>query len=270
MATYAIGDIQGCYEPLMGLLDKVRFDPHVDQLCCVGDLVNRGPHSLKVLRFLKTLGDRAIILLGNHDLHFIAVAKGYQALRPNDTFQDVLDAADCDELVEWLLQCRLAYYDQANKAFLVHAGLYPEWSMKQALSFAAELEAVLQGDQCDAFLKVMYGNEPDCWDAKLTGADRSRFLVNAFTRMRFCKPDGTLNLTAKGAVADHPDLKPWFDFPLQLPSDVNIVFGHWAALNGVADGDHVFAIDTGCAWGYRLTALRLEDMERFSDVGPET
>lgn len=264
MSTYAIGDIQGCYEPFMRLIDSLQFSSSSDHLICVGDLVNRGTDSLSVMRALKAMGSSATILLGNHDLHFIAVARGFQAVRHNDTFDDLLAAPDCDELVDWLLQAKIAFYEQAFKTLCVHAGLLPVWSIEQALLYAKEVEVILQSKQCDDFLKVMYGNEPSVWDESLSGFDRIRFFVNVFTRMRFCEPNGALNLVAKGKPEEHANLIPWFDCPLQIASEEKVVFGHWATLNGQTKRDNLYAIDTGCSWGYYLTALRLDDFQRFT------
>lgn len=264
MSTYVIGDVQGCYDALMRLLDLIEFDEHKDKLWFVGDLVNRGPDSLKVLRFLKNAKNNSIIVLGNHDLHLLAVAKNYQSLRPLDTFQEVFAANDLDELIFWLRHLPLLHYDAELNFVMIHAGLYPKWSLDQAKILANEVEIILRGDQCDEFLKVMYGNQPDCWRDDLKDFDRTRFIINAFTRMRYCDQAGHLNLTEKGMLEDKPKgFFPWFDINRQDSIDVNIVFGHWAALNGKTNIPKVFATDTGCAWGYDLTALRLEDQKYF-------
>ncbi len=264
MSTYAIGDVQGCYDALMRLLDLIQFDETKDQLWFVGDLVNRGAGSLKVLRFLKQHENNHIIVLGNHDLHLLAVAKGYQSLRPLDTFQEVLVANDLDELVDWLRHLPLLHYDADLNFVMAHAGIYPAWNLAQAKSLANEVETILRGDEFDPFLKVMYGNEPDCWSEDLKGFDRTRFVVNALTRMRYCDNECHLNLTEKGMLTDKPKgFSPWFEIKRAEPIDANIVFGHWAALNGKTNIPNIFATDTGCAWGYDLTALRLEDQKAF-------
>ncbi len=264
MSTYVIGDVQGCYDALMRLLDLIQFDESKDQLWFVGDLVNRGPDSLKVLRFLKQNENQHMIVLGNHDLHFLAVARGYQTVRSLDTFQNALLADDLDELVFWLRNLPLFHYDADLNFAMVHAGIYPKWSLEQLGCLAKEVESILRGEQFDAFLKVMYGNEPACWHVDLQGYDRARFIVNAITRMRYCDNEGHLNLTEKGTLSDKPNgLMPWFQVTREEPVDANIVFGHWAALNGQTNIPKIFATDTGCAWGYDMTALRLEDQKVF-------
>lgn len=264
MATYAIGDIQGCYDELMLLLEAIHFNEREDRLWVVGDLVNRGHYSLKVLRFLKQHEDRNIIVLGNHDLHLLAVAKGYQNLRPLDTFQDVLSASDREELIDWLRKIPLFHYDADLNFVMVHAGIYPRWTLQQTKSYATEVEKILCGDQVDEFLKVMYGNEPASWSDSLTGFDRARFIVNVLTRMRYYTQKGDLNLTEKGAPSRVSEgLLPWFSVRRQASLGANIVFGHWAAINGKTNIPSIYATDTGCAWGYKLTALRLEDQQIF-------
>lgn len=263
MPIYAIGDIQGCFTQLEKLLAKIKFDSLRDTLWFTGDLVNRGPDSLATIRFVKSLGSNTRTVLGNHDLHLLAVAYGDGELRKNDTMQQILDAPDRDDLIEWLRHRPLLVYE--NNYVLVHAGLAPEWTIEQAESHAREVEAVLQGTSASEFLKHMYGNKPDHWHSDLQGVERYRCIVNYFTRMRLCYPDGRLELDYKGTMQDKPtELIPWFDVAGRHSQDLNIIFGHWAALGGIADVPNVYPLDTGCVWGACLTAMRLEDGERFS------
>lgn len=264
MAHYAIGDIQGCFEPLQRLLAAMDFNPQHDRLWLTGDLINRGPESLKVLRLIYQLREVTTVVLGNHDLHFLAVA--YQALppHPKDTFADILQADDKAELCNWLRQQRLFYYDPQLQFAISHAGIYPKWTLEQAGQYAAEVEQLLASEQYLALLANQYGNEPGIWNENLTGWERYRFIVNSFTRMRFCTRDGALELTTKTGI-DHypPALIPWFNFPHRPTLHDNLIFGHWAALNGSLKQPHLFALDTGCVWGNCLTALRLEDQRYF-------
>jgi bis(5'-nucleosyl)-tetraphosphatase (symmetrical) len=265
MATYAIGDIQGCFEPLRRLLQLIAFDAERDTLWSVGDLVNRGPQSLEVLRFFKSFGDKHKVVLGNHDLHLIAVAYGVREVQHGDTVQEILSAPDRDDLIEWLCQRPLLVYDDALGYVMTHAGLAPMWQLAEAKSIAKEVERVLRGDGRQAFLNNMYGNLPDRWDNQLSGVDRLRCAINYFTRMRFCYSDGRMNLTYKGGIENKPqDLTPWFDVKHRVNANVNIIFGHWAALQGKADMPNIFPLDTGCVWGESLTAMRLEDRKIFS------
>lgn len=263
MATYVVGDIQGCFEPLLQLLKQIQFDETHDVLWSTGDLVNRGPHSLEVLRFFKSLGDRHKTVLGNHDLHLLSVAYGASRPKEHDTLDAILAAPDKEVLIDWLRYRPLLLHERDH--VLVHAGLAPGWTLAEAKACANEVEAVLQGDRIMDFLSVMYGNEPDRWHHALSGADRLRCIVNHFTRMRYCYADGRLNLSYKGTIADKPeDIVPWFELPTRANADINIVFGHWASLNGETSRPHLFPLDTGCVWGNCLTAMRLEDGERFS------
>jgi bis(5'-nucleosyl)-tetraphosphatase (symmetrical) len=261
MAVYAIGDLQGCLDPLKRLLDRIEFDPSRDRLWFTGDLVNRGPESLPALRFVHALGELAVTVLGNHDLHLLATA--FADSRPKkrrDTLEDILQAPDCDELLEWLRRRPLLHHDAHADFTLVHAGLPPQWDLAAARAAAAELEAVLGGDECTDFLKVMYGNQPDLWSPGLEGVDRLRFIINAFTRMRFVRTDGSLDLHNKGPVERAgPGLMPWFRYPGRRSAGLRIVFGHWSLLNGAAH-DGAFSVDTGCVYGGKLTALRLDDL----------
>jgi bis(5'-nucleosyl)-tetraphosphatase (symmetrical) len=258
MPVYAIGDIQGCYAPLQALLARMRFDPARDALWFTGDLVNRGPQSAEVLRFVRGLGERAVVVLGNHDLHLLAVAAGARRARPQDTFADVLAAPDAGELIGWLRARPLLHHDDRLGYTLVHAALHPHWDLDTARRLAAELEAALRGAEHAAFFARMYGDTPDRWDEALTGAERLRVIVNVFTRLRYCTPGGRMDLAPVGPPSTQPaGLLPWFQAPGRRSRDLRIVFGHWSLL-GPYQGDGVLAIDTGCLWGRQLTAARLD------------
>ena len=265
MSTYAIGDIQGCFPELQALLDTINFDATQDCLWLAGDLVNRGKQSAEVLRFLKQLDGRHVIVLGNHDLHLLAVADGNQNLREKDTFQDILDAPDRDELLAWLRQQKLFHYDDTLDYCMVHAGLPPQWDLNKAQQCAKEVEALLKGDDYPQYLAHIYGNKPSLWHNDLKGWDRYRYITNAFTRMRYCDEHGALNFSEKGPIGSQAShLTPWFEAANRQNKALNIVFGHWAALIGQTHHPKVHALDTGCSWGYQLTAMRLEDGQRFS------
>ena len=258
MAIYAIGDIQGCFDALERLLERIDFDPATDQLWSVGDLVNRGPGSLETLRFFRDLGDAGVAVLGNHDLHLLAVHAGVQPLKKKDTFKALLAADDADELMDWLRHRPLMHLDRARGIAITHAGLAPQWDAKTAQACAHELEAVLRGDDYVRLLDDMYGNEPNEWQDDLRGIERQRFIINAFTRMRYCDVNGRLDLAQKGAPGTQPtDLLPWFDVPGRRNQDLCIVFGHWSTL-GALQRDNLLALDTGCVWGGRLTVARLD------------
>lgn len=257
MATYAIGDIQGCYGPLARLLERVAFDPAVDRLWVVGDLVNRGPDSLRVLRSLRDLGPAATIVLGNHDLYLLMVAAGFKARSADDTLLQVLQAPDRDELLAWLQGLPLLHVE--GQHVLVHAGLLPGWTVMQATSLADEVGAALAGPRAQALLKHLAGNQPDRWDDGLVGWDRLRVIVNALTRLRFCTADGQMNLRAKGPPHEAPaGTLPWFSVPERRSRTHTIVCGHWSAL-GYYREPGLIALDSGCVWGEKLTALRIED-----------
>ena len=259
MAVYAIGDVQGCHDPLRRLLDLLRFDPAVDTLWLVGDLVNRGPHSVEVLRLVRELGDRAVAVLGNHDLTLLAVAAGQVKPKRKDTFHTILDAPDRAELLDWLRRRPLLHHDPTLGFTMVHAGLPPQWDLALAHRCAAEVEATLRGPRCEQFLERMFGGEPRRWRDDLVGYDRLRFIVNALTRMRFCTADGALSFSEKGPPGSQgPGLLPWFAVPGRRGADLNLVFGHWAAL-GYYRAPGIYALDSGCVWGNRLTAIRLDE-----------
>jgi len=261
MATYAIGDVQGCYSAMRRLLDKCGFDPAADHLWLVGDLVNRGPHSLAVLRYVKGLGKRAVTVLGNHDLHLLVVAAGHARPRQGDTMDAILRASDRDELLHWLRHQKLMHAGHGYA--MVHAGLLPQWSIKKSLALAQEVEAALQSDDCDKFLRRMYGNKPERWRDSLRGYDRLRVITNVMTRMRLCSESGRLEFAHKGDPVDLPrGYAPWFKVKQRRSRSTPVIFGHWAAL-GLYTGSNVFAIDTGCVWGRELTALRLSDRALF-------
>lgn len=259
MSSYAIGDIQGCYDELQQLLQQVQFDPAKDHLWFTGDLVNRGPKSLDTLRFVKGLGERAITVLGNHDLHLLAVWQHrHKHFKSNDTLGPIFAADDGEELLEWLRARPLMHYDATLDYAMVHAGLPPQWDRATALERAAEVEAVLRGDKFHEFLGHMYGNKPSHWSDSLEGWDRLRFIVNCFTRMRLCTKEGQLEFSHKGELSDAPaGLLPWFELEQRRSRDQRLVFGHWSAL-GLYQGHNVNAIDTGCLWGGSLSALELE------------
>jgi bis(5'-nucleosyl)-tetraphosphatase (symmetrical) len=262
MTTYAIGDIQGCHDELLQLLEKIHFEPDQDTLWFVGDLVNRGPQSLETLRFIKGLGKSAICVLGNHDLHLLALATVNQTPKKKDTLNAILEAPDRDELLHWLRHRPLIHYEKERKQLLVHAGLPAQWKPKEAVEYAAEVEAVLRSDQHLDLFHQMYGNEPVIWNKELSGWARYRFIINALTRMRYCNTDGALNLKEKYAPGTQPEgLMPWFDVPERRSRKKEIIFGHWSTL-GLLRREGIIALDTGCVWGGSLTAVDLDDPER--------
>lgn len=260
MATYAIGDIQGCFDELQALLERIRFDPAKDRLWFTGDLVNRGPKSLEVLRFVRGLGAAATTVLGNHDLHLLAIWRHRDRLKRSDTLTPILTAADGDELLHWLRTQPLLHHEPALGAVMVHAGLSPQWDLATAKACAAEVETVLRGEGFEAFLERMYGNLPDRWLPELAGWERLRYSVNCFTRLRYCARDGRLEFEHKGRPGSQdPEFMPWFEVPgRRHAGEADILFGHWSTL-GFFRGAGVRALDTGCLWGGTLTALRLED-----------
>ncbi|WP_374591004.1 symmetrical bis(5'-nucleosyl)-tetraphosphatase [Aquabacterium sp.] len=258
--NYLIGDLQGCCEALDRLLVDIGFSPSRDRIFVLGDLVNRGPDSLRTLRRLRDLGDAATCLLGNHDLHLLAVAHGIRRAHKSDTVADVLDAPDVSAWLDWLRHRRLAVHELGW--LMVHAGVPPQWNLQTTLELAAEVESHLRGPGLREFLQTMYGNEPALWRADLVGPDRWRFAINALTRMRFCRLDGSLDFEIKEAAsAAPPGCVPWFDFSGRATAGVPIAFGHWSTL-GLVNRPDLLALDTGCVWGGQLTAVRLVGSER--------
>lgn len=258
MAWYGVGDVQGCHDALLRLLEAIRFDDAGDRLWLVGDLVNRGPRSAEVLRTVRSLGSAAQTVLGNHDLHLLAVASGARPHKPGDTFGDVLAAADREELLEWLACRPLLLRDPGTATLMVHAGLVPQWDAGAAAACAGELEAALRSDARTELLAHMYGDEPGCWHDDLQGWDRLRLITNALTRMRFVDAAGCLHLGASGApAAAPPGCVPWFEHPARRWSRHRVVFGHWASL-GLWRGSEAIGLDSGCVWGGSLTAVRLD------------
>jgi bis(5'-nucleosyl)-tetraphosphatase (symmetrical) len=267
VSTYVIGDVQGCYDQLRRLLDHIAFDPTHDTLWFVGDLVNRGPQSRAVVRFVRSLGENAITVLGNHDLALLVVAEGIHKPHAGDTFDDILTAADRDELLAWLRHQKLMH--ASGKEVMVHAGLLPQWSVPQAAALAREVEAALGGDGYREFLRHMYGNEPVRWRDDLSGYDRLRIVVNAMTRMRLVAADGAMEFRHKLGPANGPaGYVPWYDASDRASRDARVVFGHWAAL-GLLVRDDVVCLDSGCVWGRALSALRLEDRRIMQCACPE-
>ena len=268
MSVYAVGDVQGCFDELQDLLREVGFRRGEDRLWFVGDLVNRGPRSLDVLRFVTELGGDARVVLGNHDLNLLAIAAGVRKLRAKDTVQDILEAPDADDLLGWLSRQPLLVREPGIPYTMVHAGLPPQWDIARAERRAREVEKAITGDDRAEFLCKMYGNEPARWQKSLTGWQRLRFITNALTRIRYVDGDGCLDMTQSGPPGSQPGkLVPWFEAKKRRSRDEPIVFGHWATLqlNDPVDPAHrVYHLDTGCVWGGRLTALRLDDERYFS------
>lgn len=265
MAVYAIGDLQGCYRSLQGLLQEISFNPKNDQLWFTGDLINRGPDSLNCLRFVHSLGSAAKTVLGNHDLHFLAVATGQSEAKRKDTFDEILTAPDKDILIEWLLNLPLLHHDAGLGYTMVHAGIPPQWPLQQAELLAIEVHKALQSEVRTDFFAHMYGNEPELFEENLEGLDRLRVITNYFTRMRIIDDQGALNLSYKQGLQNIPEgWQPWFKPELLSTQNNQLVFGHWAALMGQTNRNDVHALDTGCVWGNQLTAMRLGDNQRFS------
>ena len=263
MSIYAIGDIQGCFDDLLRLLDTLSFNENTDQLWFAGDLVNRGPKSLETLRFVKSLGKSAVTVLGNHDMHLLAASCLPKIANKKDTLSQVLEAPDRDELIHWLRHQPLFHYN--DDFCLLHAGLPPQWDFKKTQKMALIAEQVLKGSDYQDFLKQMYGNKPNIWSASLKGVSRLRFIINCFTRMRYCDVNGRLDFANSGPLGSQPkELLPWFEVPKRKNADMRVIFGHWSTL-GYYEGQNCYAIDTGCLWGGQLTAIKLgEQVERFS------
>lgn len=269
MSTYAIGDLQGCFSELNELLDVINFNSTNDQLWFVGDIINRGPESLACLRFVKSLGDTARIVLGNHDLHLLAVANDVCKPHKKDTLDDILNADDSEELLNWMRHLPLLVNDNKLNFVMVHAGLPPQWTLKETEELAQETEVLLRSDYFNDFMKYLYGDEPDEWAESLKGYDRHRYIINALTRIRYCYADGRLNLRAKNAPGKEASyLIPWYSLPNRQTNKNKIIFGHWSTVHLGDDKDfkafNVYPLDTGCLWGGDMTAMRLEDEKKFS------
>jgi bis(5'-nucleosyl)-tetraphosphatase (symmetrical) len=270
MPTYAIGDVQGCYDDLRRLLDAIRYDPANDILWSAGDIVNRGPQSLDVLRFFYDLKHQAVVVLGNHELHLLTVAYAFpERMRPGDTLTSILNAPDREELLTWLRHCPFLHHDHYLGFTLVHAGFPPQWDLLQACRCASELEDELRGQDYPQLLRHIYGDSPREWRDDLTGWDRLRFISNCFTRIRYCTPNGELSMKNKGKPRlDHiyavNEDRPWFMLPHRASQKLQIVFGHWSTLGFYADAKNgIYGMDSGCLWGGELTAMRLEDKQVF-------
>lgn len=265
MSTYLIGDIHGCLDELQALLAQVAFDPLHDQLWLTGDLVARGPASLEVLRYVRSLGPAVRMVLGNHDLHLLAVYAGISRNKPKDRLTPLLEAPDRDELINWLRRQPVLQVDDQRKLIMGHAGITPQWDIDTAQMCAREVEAVLSSDSYPLFLDAMYGDMPNNWSPELSGLARLRFSTNALTRMRYCFPNGQLDMICKDAPGSAPaPLKPWFELPRRVDPEYSIIFGHWASLEGQGTPQGVIGLDTGCCWGGNLTMLRWEDKQFFT------
>lgn len=261
MATYAIGDLQGCFLSFQDLLKKIQFNPVHDCLWFVGDLINRGSGSLDVMRWMLEHQSSVVTVLGNHDLHTLVVAEGFVSAHRSDTIQSLLDAPDAPELLSWLRNQPLVHFEHGY--LLVHAGLLPAWTVDQAMALGAEVQLALQAPNYCEFLQHMYGNDPKRWDDGLTGWDRLRVITNAMTRLRICSRDGEMEFKFKGELQNIPDgYQPWFELSHRASVNTPIVFGHWSAL-GLQHKNNVYSLDTGCLWGGHLSAMRLEDRQIF-------
>jgi len=268
MAVFAIGDVQGCYSELQLLLKKINFNKAEDFLWFAGDIVNRGSQSLAVLRFVKSLGDRAVMVLGNHDLHLLAVAAGCAANKPSDTLDEILAAEDCQELLDWLRFQPLLHHDASSGFTMIHAGLPPQWGLAEAQTCAYEVETLLRSDDYREFFKHMYGDKPDTWSEDLTGWGRKRFITNCFSRLRYCETNGKLLLNEKQQPGSQSEgCLPWFEVPHRLNAKLKIIFGHWSTLRfySVAEPG-IFPVDTGCVWGGTLTAIKLQKKPEYFSI----
>ncbi|MEO7385945.1 MAG: symmetrical bis(5'-nucleosyl)-tetraphosphatase [Gammaproteobacteria bacterium] len=258
MAIYAIGDVQGCCDELERLIARLRIEPDRDELWFVGDLVNRGPRSLDTLRLVRSLGSNATVVLGNHDIHLIALAFGNRSRANSGELADVLAAPDATELVDWLRHRPLACYRPELNTLMVHAGVPPQWDPLLTVKLAREVEQALRGPHCAEYIRDLYGEQPDHWSPALAGQDRLRFITNCLTRIRYCSEVGVLDLHENGPPGTQPlHLRPWFELPGRQTATVRVVFGHWASL-GLVQRDNLLGIDTGCVWGRKLTAVRLD------------
>lgn len=258
MAHYAVGDIQGCYDPLSRLLERVNFDTNKDTLLCVGDLVNRGPKSLKTLRLLKSLKNQCVSVLGNHDIHLLAVIYGAREPRINDTFNKILAAPDAPEIADWLRHLPLLHVNSERQYLMSHAGIYPWWSLDEAQKNANRVASVFKNrEKCINLLRNIYSNEPSKWSKDLAKVDKLRFTINAFTRMRFCDLNGHLNFTENGPDQKTiKDLVPWFKIKNDSLKDHRVLFGHWSALGLLNTSQHL-GLDTGCVWGREMTMAKI-------------
>ncbi|RBP53755.1 symmetrical bis(5'-nucleosyl)-tetraphosphatase [Arenicella xantha] len=258
MAYYAVGDIQGCYDPLARLLEQVNFDPSIDTLWCVGDMVNRGPKSLKTIRLLKSLEKQCVTVLGNHDIHLLAMLYGVREPRPGDTLKKILNAPDASEIADWLRNRPLLAVDPKRKLVMSHAGIYPWWTLEQAQERALDVEKVFQKEyKCIKLLHQIYSNTPSRWSDDLGKVQRRRFTINSFTRMRFCSPKGHLNLVESGFSGKRRKNRlPWFEYDNPSLIDYRVIFGHWSALGLLNTGDFL-GLDTGCVWGKDLTMAKI-------------
>jgi len=258
MAVYAIGDVQGCFDELQELIHYIKFNPNKDQLWFVGDLVNRGPKSLETLRWIKSLGNAAVTVLGNHDLHLLAAHAGAKEIRTTSNLYSVLQAKDIDTLVEWLRRQPLICYNKQLKFAMVHAGLAPQWSLKDATRFSKEVETVLRSKKYKDFLYNMYGDQPNQWDGRLRGWSRLRTITNFMTRVRYCDNRGVMSFTEKGPPGTQSTrMQPWYQIKSRKSQDTMVVFGHWSTL-GYINEHNIIATDTGCLWGGALTAVQIE------------
>jgi bis(5'-nucleosyl)-tetraphosphatase (symmetrical) len=265
MATYAVGDVQGCYREFAELLDLVDFRSDRDRLWLLGDLINRGPENVAVVRRVMSLGSAAVTVLGNHDLHFLAIHRGGHTLNRSDTLGDLLENSRVDEMSDWFRHQSLIHVDRKLGYVMAHAGIPHLWRLKQARILAEEVEAVIRGPECELYFQEMYGNEPNCWRDDWEGMSRWRVITNYFTRMRLLDRQGCMNFSHKGALGDAPEgMVPWFELRAELPLKHKILFGHWAALEGHTGQERIINLDTGCVWGRSLTALRLEDGQFLS------
>ncbi|CAK9886079.1 MAG: Bis(5'-nucleosyl)-tetraphosphatase, symmetrical [Candidatus Erwinia impunctatus] len=264
MSTYLIGDVHGCFDELTNLLQHVSFNPLQDTLWLTGDLVARGPDSLKVLRLVRSLGESVSMVLGNHDLHLLAVYAGISRNKPKDKLNELLNAKDADQLINWLRHQPLLQVDEEKHLVMAHAGITPQWDLPTAKTCAWEVETMLASNSYPLFLDAMYGDMPNNWSPNLAGLSRLRFSTNVMTRMRYCFPNGQLDMICKDAPEQAPPpLKPWFMLPGKITEENTIVFGHWASLEGRGTPEGIIALDTGCCWGGELTMLRWEDKQRF-------
>ena len=261
MTNYAVGDLQGCLDPLQALLDKLAFDPAQDQLIAVGDLVNRGPKSLETLQFCKSLGPAFKMVLGNHDLHLLAISKGVRSATPHDSLALILAAPDRQELLNWLQQQPLLL--TVGDYTLVHAGIPPQWDLPTAQRLAAEVSTVLRSEDSGVYFQNMYGNQPSVWREDLEGPERWRVITNYLTRMRLCTATGALDLESRDGLNSVPPFAPWFSYSARKTRNNKVIFGHWAALRGQDCGDNVFALDTGYVWGGPLRIMSMDTQEYF-------